>query len=250
MAANEFGPKKLKAMRQAMIADGLARGVINQNVGRIRRMFRWAASEELVDAAVWHALQTVMGLQRGRTEAKETQPILPIDDAVVDATCAELSPKVAAMVRMQRLLGCRPAEICQLRIGDVDRSGDVWLIRPQSHKTEHHGRQRVIPVGPKAQAILAPWLEGPADRYVFESRPGRCYSSPSYRRAITRAANRAEVEDWAPNRLRHNRATELRRDFGLDTAGAVLGHAGLAVTQVYAERDHLQAAIEAARKSG
>jgi hypothetical protein len=27
---------------------------------------------------------------------------------------------------------------------DVDTSGPVWAYRPHSHKTQHHGRDRVI----------------------------------------------------------------------------------------------------------
>lgn len=42
-----------------MTARGLARTTINQNVGRIRRMFRWAASEELIPATVDQSLATV-----------------------------------------------------------------------------------------------------------------------------------------------------------------------------------------------
>ena len=49
--AAAFGPLKLKAVREQMIAQGLARTTINQNIGRIRRMFRWGASEELVPCA-------------------------------------------------------------------------------------------------------------------------------------------------------------------------------------------------------
>ena len=153
------------------------------------------------------------------------------------------------MVRVQRLLGCRPHEVCELKVEDFDHTSDVWLVVPDSHKTEHHGRRRIIPVGPKAQALLKGYLKKSDGDYVFESRPGRCYNHNSYRRAIVRACERAGLEPWAPNRLRHTRATELRRDFGLDTAGAVLGHAGLDVTQIYAEKD-LKAAIEAARKTG
>ena len=51
---------------------------------------------------------------------------------------------VADMVRFQRATGCRPGEVCIVRPCDVDTTGDVWSYRPQSHKTEHHGRQRVI----------------------------------------------------------------------------------------------------------
>jgi hypothetical protein len=41
-----------------------------------------------------------------------------------------------------------------MRIGDVDRSVDVWIFTPESHKTAHLGPHRVIFIGPKAQAIL------------------------------------------------------------------------------------------------
>jgi hypothetical protein len=40
-----------------MIDAGLARGTINQRIGRIVHLFKWAASEELVPAAVHQALR-------------------------------------------------------------------------------------------------------------------------------------------------------------------------------------------------
>ena len=50
--AAEFGPLTLKAVRNLMIDAGHSRGHINKNVDRIRRMFRWAASEELISPVV------------------------------------------------------------------------------------------------------------------------------------------------------------------------------------------------------
>ena len=47
---------------------------------------------------------------------------------------------------------------------------------------------------------------------------------------------------WHPNQLRHTKATELRREFGLDAARAVLGHRSPQITEVYAEMDVTQAA--------
>ena len=46
------------------------------------------------------------------------------------------------MVRFQQLAGCRPGEVRTLRPRDVDTNGDVWVYRPESHKTEHTGRER------------------------------------------------------------------------------------------------------------
>lgn len=46
-----------------------------------------------------------------------------------------------------------------------------------------------------------------------------------------------ERHRWSPNQLRHTRATEIRKRFGLEAAQVILGHASADVTQVYAERD-------------
>jgi hypothetical protein len=174
-------------------------------------------------------------------------------------------------------------QFCQgyYRKKDGSQSGCLDHIHLMLHK-------RVIFIGPKAQAIIEPYLlhepatycfnpaESEAERHV-EMRshrkskvqpsqrnrrkpsaaraPKDCYTKDSYARAIRRGvdkANKAIQNDaelfgieapklpafWAPNRLRHTRATEVRRQFGLEAAQVILGHAKVDVTQVYAERDH------------
>jgi integrase len=163
----DFGPLALKAVRQKMIDDGLTRQGINARMNRIKRVFRWAVSEELAPATLVDALSTVAGLEAGRTSAPETVPVDPVSDQVVSETLPHLSGVVADMVRFQRLTGCRPGEVRQLRPMDVDRSQVVWQYRPASHKTQHHGIKRVIFVGPKAQEVLRPYLLRAADAYCF-----------------------------------------------------------------------------------
>lgn len=70
---------------------------------------------------------------------------------------------------------------------------------------------------------------------------GECYTSDSYRRAIERACVKAKVPVWTPHRLRHNAATIVRREYGLEAAQLILGHARADVTQLYAEVNHLKA---------
>jgi len=227
--AQDFGPLALKAVRQIMIDCGISRGVVNHRTARIKRMFRWAVSEELVPPSVHHGLSAVEGLRKGRSEARESLPVDPVGDQVIDATLLLLPEVVADMVRFQRLTGCRPAEVCIIRPCDLDTSGDVWSYRPKSHKTEHHGRERVICIGPKAQDILRPYLLRPADSYCFapaeserkrraalhekrrtplscgnrpgsnrkrrlKRRPRERYDTNSYRRAIHRAVERVNRE--------------------------------------------------------
>jgi len=169
-AAADLGPKRIKAVRQAMIGLGWCRSHINAAVGRIKRMIRWATEEELVPGSVYHAVAAVSGLRRGRSAAPDRAPVAPLPEDVLQATLPHLSPTVADMTRLQRLTGMRPTEVCIMRPGDVDTSGPVWLYHPSTHKTEHHGRTRVVCLGPKAQDVLRPYLLRPADVYCFSPR--------------------------------------------------------------------------------
>ena len=73
--ARDFGPRPLKAVRQPMIdLEKRSRGEINRRIGRIKRAFKWTVSEELVPGSCFHGLQTVPGLRRGRSEAREMAP--------------------------------------------------------------------------------------------------------------------------------------------------------------------------------
>ena len=295
--ASNFGPLALKTVRQTMIDEDWSRRYINKQMDRIKRMFRWAAAEELIPASIPQTLQMVQGLKKGRTQAREIEPVLPVADSIVERTLEYLPEVPADMVRLQRFTGMRPQEVTILRPSDVDRSGDVWTYTPSSHKTQHQGKQRTIFIGPKAQAVLLRYLvHGPGEccfqprdseakrrAALHEARrtpkrtgnrpgknrarkprkkPGTCYSTGSYRRAIHRACDQAfphptlcernqtdmseaELEDfrawqsshrWSPNQLRHAAATEIRSKFGLEEAQVILGHSQADVTQVYADR--------------
>jgi integrase len=166
-SASQFGPKALRAIQHNLIGKNQSRYYINDQVDEIKRMFKWGASMELLPVTVYQALATVPGLKRGRTEARETAPILPVDDAVVEATMPNLPLVVADMVRLQKLTGARPGEICQLRPMDVNRIGEVWEYHPASHKTEHHGKSRIIYIGPQAQAVLLPYFDRADNAYCF-----------------------------------------------------------------------------------
>ncbi|MBX9579471.1 MAG: hypothetical protein K2X87_04115 [Gemmataceae bacterium] len=149
-----FGPLKLRAVREGWVADGLDRTEVNRRVRLVKRVWRWAAAEELIPPAAHQVLAAVAGLQKGRTAARATDPVGPVPDADVDATLPHLNRHVRGLVEFQRLTGCRPGEACRVRLGDVDTSGPVWVYRPARHENAHRGKPRPIAVGPKAQAVL------------------------------------------------------------------------------------------------
>ena len=261
--AKDFGPLSLEAVRNRFINAGHCRNYVNQNVGRIKRMFRWGVSRELVGVEVHQALSTVAGLRKNKSKAHESAPVLPVSDEVVNQTLMHVVSSVAAdMIRFQRLTGCRPGELFVLRPCDVDRTGDghdgVWLYYPESHKMEHKERSRVIVVGPRAQEILAPYLLREDKQCCFLRRNKKPFNRTTYWQHVTRACLKAfpapdglpesEVAEWqksnrwAPNRLRHTASTEIRKEHGLEGAQVVAGHAQANVTQIYAERDLAKAA--------
>jgi hypothetical protein len=79
--AAEFGPLELKAVRQGWIVAGLSRAECNRRANIVRRAIKWAAAEKLVPASVYHGLLVVDGLRKGRTTARETELVGPVDDA-------------------------------------------------------------------------------------------------------------------------------------------------------------------------
>jgi integrase len=99
-------------------------------------------------------------------------------------------------------------------------------------------------------------------------RPGEAYTTQSYARSIARAVERCNqdlrqrankerrelrpdelVPHWHPNQLRHAAGTRVRKEMGLETSGAVLGHTRMSATEVYAVRDQ-DIARQAAAKLG
>src|SRR5690606_28647833 len=71
MPAAEFGPRELKAFRHIMVREGCGRRHINEAASRVVSMFRYAASEELIDESTWRRLTTVQNLQPYETAARE-----------------------------------------------------------------------------------------------------------------------------------------------------------------------------------
>jgi integrase len=180
--AIDFGPLALKAVRQRLLTDrkirkkrpgqkeerrAVSRATANSLVSRIRQMFQWAASEELLPASIHQALTTVAGLKKGRSNAREASPVKPVPDAMVDAVRPHVSRQVWAMIELQRWTGARPGEIVIIRGTDLNMAGKIWEYIPGRHKTEHLGSSRTIFIGPQAQAILKPWLKPDLGAYLF-----------------------------------------------------------------------------------
>lgn len=231
--AADFGPLALKSLREEMIRLGWCRNVINRQILRIKHVFKWAVGNELLDARVYESLRAVAGLREGKTQARETAPVKPVDEDHAEAIFEHLSPQVQAMTELQSLTGMRPGELCIMRGVDIDTTGKTWKYRPSKHKTQHHKHERIVDLGPQAREIVERFLKTDTQAFIFspadaaearrelrrktpaapneddadvererDREPGDHYTSTSYRRAIARACAAAFPP---PKRLERHR---------------------------------------------
>jgi integrase len=115
-----------------MTRPGWARTHVNRQIARLKHVFKWSASMELVPASMYQGLATVPGLKKGRTDAREREPVKPVPLEHVDAIKSHVSRQIWAMVELQLLTGMRPSEVCMMRAIDIATSKDIWAYDPTS----------------------------------------------------------------------------------------------------------------------
>ena len=284
MAADDIGAPEVKRLVDGMIVGvdrhGITRArsiwTVNGRLRIIKQAYKWARLYGLVSKETAYDVALVPPLRVGRSEAKAPRKVLPVAASVLEATIAAATPTIADMIRTLLLTGMRPGEMCAMRACDIERDGDVWVYRPVSHKTQHRGKDRIILIGPQAQAILKPYiarrmklseyvfLPVEAHREALERRgfpkviayqcsrsrfkPGRCFRHDTFHGQVSRTCDRAFDADgekrkardysyrWHPHRLRHNAATRVREQFGIEAAKDLLGHSSLTTAMIYAEK--------------
>lgn len=156
LPAREFSPLKLKAVRQKMIEKNWCRGTINDNTGRVRRLFRWAVGEELVPESLVHGLQAVRDLRMEEEGIRESEPVKPVPEADVEAVIPLVPKRIAAMIRLQALTGMRPGEVIQMKTQDIDRTGKTWIyVGCKDIFSKAVGREQERPVGVCSQELEA-----------------------------------------------------------------------------------------------
>lgn len=268
--AKDFGCRKLKAVRGAIIQQGIdrkrpyTRGGVNRLVGGIRRMFRWAVREELIPVTVATALEMLEPLRKGKCTLKDNPPIQPVERKSLEVIAAHLNTSTKALMWLMYYTGARCAEIVNLKPCDIDRSRTLWEITLATHKTANvTGTPRKIYVGQNGQSAIrklllkrkdTEFLFQPGDHFekvkarsFSPRRPDQkdnprktdrgiseTYTTTSFRNALGYACKAAGVPKFTPHQLRHSAATNIRGELGLEAAQAVLGHTTVSETQVYA----------------
>jgi integrase/recombinase XerC len=133
--------------------------------------------------------------------------------------------------------GLRLAELTGLNLPDLDLLGDQVKVRGKGRK------ERIVPLGSRAERALRRWLEereplatrkGADRQAVFLNPRGKRLSPRGVQRIVHRAYDAIGGDGLRVHSLRHTFATHLL-DAGADLRAVqeLLGHASLSTTQIY-----------------
>ena len=70
-----FGPLAFRSLIDDMLERGWSRQYANKQVSRVKQIYKWAASHELVTANTYQRLATVEGVRFGEKDFRETAPV-------------------------------------------------------------------------------------------------------------------------------------------------------------------------------
>lgn len=212
-------PIHIRTFCDAQVRAKVSRVTINKRIQHIKRMLLWGKNEEILPPAksdrdafpvcAYDACRDFQLLRRGRpaisggTVPREVSPIGTVSEETVAQTMAQLPQIVQDMIQLQQLTSMRPAEVCGLKLSEIDISRSPWLYEPVQHKTKHRGKPRRIYIGPKGRELLKTYLLRPRTEPMFRPADAKAqkeldvrtkarkFSTRTYRDSIWRACDRA-----------------------------------------------------------
>lgn len=229
----DFTPEKLREYQRACVAKGWVAKTIRDYTNRVLQCFRFAVERGHYPGEMMERLRAVRNVRRGESMGKRSVKRVPVPLEHVEAVMPHLDRRDAVrsmletMIRVQLFVGCRPIEICVMRPVDLDRTKAEWMYTVPAawHKLDHFGRDQIYWIGPRAQALLLPYLEGLAPESPLFHLPTKTTAVKRvwYERKIGEACVKAKIPEWNPHRLRHTRATQVSDASGAEDGSRVIG---------------------------
>lgn len=212
-----------------------APATVARRVAGLRRYFGWLHRRQIVPADPTIGLRAPSGGSRLPRVLRqdELDTLLDAPPAAIDDDPPHRRWRDDAVLELLYGSGLRVAEVCGLRIADVD------LDAPAVSVLGKRDKWRRVPITPGAAEALAAWMRDGRAEYVTDQSPpdvvflnqrGSGLGPRDCRRIIDRRA----VEPTHPHALRHSFATHLL-DGGADLRAVqeLLGHSDLQTTQRY-----------------
>lgn len=214
----------------------LKRTTVKRKIASVKSFCNWLVCEPYLDT------DPTEGMAGPR--AHHVLPDVPSEadmTKLIDGEMSSVCPgRDRVILELLYSCGLRASEVAGVNIDDF-KADNVLLVRGKGRK------ERLVPVGKKAQLAIAEWLpvrqalliemglDTPA--LLFSTGPRESYERLDVRsigRVLKQVCALKELPPYHPHQLRHACATHMH-DHGapIQAVAAMLGHARLSTAQIY-----------------
>lgn len=233
-----IAPRDVRGWMKNLHEQGVKNRTLSRKLSSLRVFYRFLLKEEMVEK------DPLLFIESPKKE-KSLPVYLDFNEASSILGCAEKNTYTAkgkmdyCLVGLLYYCGLRVSELVNLRLSDIQSTQDGLGFRIQGKG----GKERIVPVGSKAQQILMLWRTArpnAKDDFLFIQPGNQAKVCSRYvQRGIKSLAKKTGInKDITPHKLRHTFATHLlHKGEDLVNIQALLGHASLETTQIYTHTD-------------
>ncbi|MCE1236100.1 MAG: tyrosine-type recombinase/integrase [Hyphomicrobiales bacterium] len=208
----------------------LAPATVKRRLACLRALFGWAERQGLIEASPFRTAEV-----RVRLPKRLPRCLTAAELRALFRTRREAPPKIALAILLLFTTGMRVAELCALRLGDIDLDRRTLRIRGKGDR-----ERQVYLISTEVVSELRAHIRdrglqrAPATTRLFGSAGGTA-ATDRIRRGLRRVAEAAGLSRRiTPHMLRHSAATSLL-EAGIDIrfVQRLLGHRSISTTEIY-----------------
>jgi len=233
----DLGTEELADFLAARKSEGLSNASRRIAGVHLKVFFRWLAARGRLPMDPAETLQAPQA-EASLPETLHREQVERLLESIDPAR--PLGRRDRAILELFYASGLRLSELCRARLDELDDEGFLRV-------TGKGGKTRLVPVGERARAAIASYLEGErpglvkprSGAEIFLGVRGAPLSPDRVRQIVKRRAAEAGIERrMHPHLLRHSFATHLLEGGAdLRVIQELLGHADISTTQIYTHVD-------------
>lgn len=214
--------------------QGFATSTISRNIASIKAFFHYLQAIGKIEKDLSEALKSPK-IEKKIPEVLSAEEVIKLLEQPKGNTAKEIRDK--AMLELLYATGIRVTELITLDLKDVNMQVGYIVCHDGS-------KERMIPFGNTTKKALFNYLQGARGAFVkekdntvlFTNCSGHHMSRQGFWKLVKQYAKKADIlSEITPHTLRHSFAVHLvENGADLRSVQAMLGHADISTTQIYA----------------